>query len=107
MLEVDRCHFAPRHAYQDSPQSIGHNATIRYFSIQNIYIKNSNVIWPNFSAPHMHAYALEVLEPVLQEGANVLDVGSGSGYLTACMGVMVNCICIIIEYFIISFFNWL
>lgn len=37
----------------------------------------------------MHAYALEALSDKLVEGAKVLDVGSGSGYLTACMAVMV------------------
>jgi len=44
------------------------------------------------STPHAHAQALEVLEPFLRrDGApdapplHVLDVGSGSGYLTACM----------------------
>jgi protein-L-isoaspartate(D-aspartate) O-methyltransferase len=38
----------------------------------------------------MHAYALEVLEEKLKEGAKVLDVGSGTGYLTACFAVMVG-----------------
>ena len=38
----------------------------------------------------MHAYALEVLKPNLFKGASVLDVGSGSGYLTACFAVMVG-----------------
>lgn len=42
------------------------------------------------SAPHMHAHCLEVLEPMLRPGARVLDVGSGTGYLTACMGFMVR-----------------
>jgi len=70
MLAVDRGFFSPHHPYQDSPQPIGHNATI--------------------SAPHMHAYALEALAPKLHAGANVLDVGSGSGYLTACLAMMVG-----------------
>jgi len=35
------------------------------------------------SAPHMHAYAAQYLLPYLYPGAKVLDVGSGSGYLTA------------------------
>jgi protein-L-isoaspartate(D-aspartate) O-methyltransferase len=30
-----------------------------------------------------HAYAAEYLLPLLHPGANVLDVGSGSGYLSA------------------------
>jgi protein-L-isoaspartate(D-aspartate) O-methyltransferase len=54
----------------DSPQSIGYAVTI--------------------SAPHMHAYALELLEHHLKDGAKALDVGSGSGYLTACMASMVG-----------------
>jgi len=37
-----------------------------------------------------HAISLELLSDRLVEGATVLDVGSGSGYLTACMSVMVS-----------------
>eukprot|EP00242_Pyramimonas_sp_CCMP2087_P009013 CAMPEP_0198202958 /NCGR_PEP_ID=MMETSP1445-20131203/6185_1 /TAXON_ID=36898 /ORGANISM="Pyramimonas sp., Strain CCMP2087" /LENGTH=228 /DNA_ID=CAMNT_0043874129 /DNA_START=406 /DNA_END=1092 /DNA_ORIENTATION=+ len=72
MLSVERAHFAAdqRDAYQDHPHGIGYGVTM--------------------SAPHMHAHCLEVLEPVLHEGASVLDVGSGTGYLTACMGHMVG-----------------
>ncbi|KAF9350820.1 hypothetical protein BGX26_011038 [Mortierella sp. AD094] len=54
----------------DAPQTIGYNATI--------------------SAPHMHAAALESLSPFLFPGAKVLDIGSGSGYLTVCMAEMVG-----------------
>lgn len=49
--------------FQDCPQPIGHGATI--------------------SAPHMHAHCLEILKPWLKPGARILDVGSGTGYLTA------------------------
>lgn len=42
------------------------------------------------SAPHMHAKAIEYLYPKLKPGMTVLDVGSGSGYLTACFGYLVN-----------------
>ncbi|KAI9891598.1 MAG: hypothetical protein M1814_002532 [Vezdaea aestivalis] len=62
MLSVDRAHYAPSRPYDDSPQAIGHSATI--------------------SAPHMHAQACESLLPYLSPGSTVLDVGSGSGYLT-------------------------
>ncbi|QDS71447.1 hypothetical protein FKW77_003697 [Venturia effusa] len=62
MLAVDRAHYAPHTPYSDSPQTIGHSATI--------------------SAPHMHALALESLLPHLTSSSNVLDIGSGSGYLT-------------------------
>jgi len=65
MSSIDRANFVLKtpQAYDDSPQPIGHGATI--------------------SAPHMHAYALENLFPFLHPGATVLDVGSGSGYLCA------------------------
>jgi len=67
---VDRGHYSKNYPYKDSPQSIGYGVTI--------------------SAPHMHAHALEVLSQHLKEGAKALDVGSGSGYLTACMALMVG-----------------
>jgi len=65
MMNVDRVNYVlhKSEAYMDSPQGIGYDATI--------------------SAPHMHAYAAQYLLPYLQPGAKVLDVGSGSGYLTA------------------------
>ncbi|XP_043801867.1 protein-L-isoaspartate(D-aspartate) O-methyltransferase-like isoform X1 [Apis laboriosa] len=69
MSAVDRGHYVRSgYAYFDAPQQIGYGATI--------------------SAPHMHAYALEILEEKLFNGARALDVGSGSGYLTACMALM-------------------
>lgn len=62
-------------AYEDSPQTIGHGATI--------------------SAPHMHASALEhVIEYVMPSekspAPRVLDVGSGSGYLTHILAELVG-----------------
>ncbi|KAG5857161.1 hypothetical protein ANANG_G00016180 [Anguilla anguilla] len=70
MLATDRGMYSKDYPYVDSPQSIGFKATI--------------------SAPHMHAHALEVLSDKLTEGASALDVGSGSGYLTACFARMVG-----------------
>ncbi|CAO4380025.1 unnamed protein product [Caenorhabditis nigoni] len=70
MKAVNRGDFASRDPYEDAPQRIGYNATI--------------------SAPHMHAAALEYLQNHLVAGANALDVGSGSGYLTVCMAMMVG-----------------
>ncbi|XP_016140479.1 l-isoaspartyl protein carboxyl methyltransferase, like isoform X1 [Sinocyclocheilus grahami] len=70
MLATDRGIYSRDHPYADSPQSIGYKATI--------------------SAPHMHAHALEVLSDKLTEGASAMDVGSGSGYLTACFARMVG-----------------
>jgi protein-L-isoaspartate(D-aspartate) O-methyltransferase len=57
-------------AYADHPLAIGEGQTI--------------------SAPHMHAICLELLEPHLTPGARVLDVGAGSGYLTAAMAKLVQ-----------------
>uniref|UniRef100_A0AAQ5YRX6 Protein-L-isoaspartate O-methyltransferase n=1 Tax=Amphiprion ocellaris TaxID=80972 RepID=A0AAQ5YRX6_AMPOC len=68
MLATDRGIYSRDYPYADSPQSIGYRATI--------------------SAPHMHAHALELLSDKLIEGASALDVGSGSGYLTACFARM-------------------
>lgn len=72
METIDRGLFVPPGGspYFDSPMSIGYNATI--------------------SAPHMHAACLELLEDHLQPGMRVLDVGSGTGYLTACFALMVG-----------------
>lgn len=78
MLAVDRAHYAPAwyqsEAYSDTPVPIGYQATI--------------------SAPHMHAHACESLLPLLkqEEGVErrVLDIGSGSGYLTH---VFANLVC--------------
>lgn len=75
MQAVDRANYVPNDPYMDAPQAIGQGQTI--------------------SAPHMHAYALEALLPCLQQqkehpeqqrDLRILDVGCGSGYLTACMG---------------------
>lgn len=69
-----RGHYVPRaqlaDAYIDAPQPIGFNQTI--------------------SAPHMHATCAELLEAQLQAGNTALDVGSGSGYLSAVFAKMVG-----------------
>ncbi|KAJ8949818.1 hypothetical protein NQ318_000516 [Aromia moschata] len=70
MLAVDRGHYSKHNPYMDAPQGIGFGVTI--------------------SAPHMHAHALELLKDNLQKGDRALDVGSGSGYLTACMAILLG-----------------
>mmetsp|Transcript_11878 Transcript_11878/g.21955 ORF Transcript_11878/g.21955 Transcript_11878/m.21955 type:complete len:329 (+) Transcript_11878:89-1075(+) len=80
LLSVDRRNYVLNedYAYADSPQPIGYGATI--------------------SAPHMHAHVLEdLLPPLLRASKNqptkplsILDVGCGSGYLTAVFGRMVE-----------------
>lgn len=73
--QVDRAQYAPASPYEDSPQPIGHKATI--------------------SAPHMHATAAEYLLPYLvpseaSPAPRVLDIGSGSGYLTHLLAELVG-----------------
>ncbi|MCL7030100.1 hypothetical protein MKW94_014611 [Papaver nudicaule] len=72
MESVDRGLFVPDgiQSYVDTPLAIGYNATI--------------------SAPHMHAACLELLVENLLPGMHALDVGSGTGYLTACFALMVG-----------------
>lgn len=72
LRSIDRGLFTdePQFAYVDAPQGIGYAATI--------------------SAPHMHAWALELLLGELRPGARVLDVGSGTGYLTAAFAKLVS-----------------
>ena len=38
----------------------------------------------------MHAYALEYLSPYCSDNIHILDVGSGSGYLTVALSKMIN-----------------
>ena len=72
MKQFDRYHFCVNKsdAYIDKPSQLFLGQTI--------------------SAPHMHVKAIEYLEPVLKPGATILDIGSGSGYLTACFGEAVK-----------------
>lgn len=64
LAAIDRKNYVDLNPYSDSPQMLVKGQTI--------------------SAPHMHAYALEILKnEALRENANILDVGVGSGYLSA------------------------
>eukprot|EP00758_Cryptobia_borreli_P015121 Tbor_TRINITY_DN5991_c5_g7::TRINITY_DN5991_c5_g7_i1::g.19131::m.19131/K00573/E2.1.1.77, pcm; protein-L-isoaspartate(D-aspartate) O-methyltransferase len=83
-LQVDRSWFVPLYlqdrAYLDQPLPIGHNVTI--------------------SAPHMHAQMAELVYKHLLISAkdqpnpslHVLDVGSGTGFLTAVLSRIVESI---------------
>jgi protein-L-isoaspartate(D-aspartate) O-methyltransferase len=65
----ERDEFAQNDPYEDSPQYIGYYATI--------------------SAPHIQAMCAELLLPYVgRPGARVLDIGSGTGYLTAIFAKM-------------------
>jgi protein-L-isoaspartate(D-aspartate) O-methyltransferase len=98
LIRVDRSNYAvnPTGAFMDAPQPIGHGQTI--------------------SAPHMHSHALEEILPTLtkfsreiqqqasilarddgdtqeeekEQELKILDVGCGSGYLTAAFGRLVD-----------------
>ena len=72
MKRIDRAKYVPpgMYPYDDRPMPIGDGQTI--------------------SAPHMHGQALELLEQFLRPGCHALDIGCGSGYLTACMGELVS-----------------
>uniref|UniRef100_A0A8D8WJR1 protein-L-isoaspartate(D-aspartate) O-methyltransferase n=1 Tax=Cacopsylla melanoneura TaxID=428564 RepID=A0A8D8WJR1_9HEMI len=74
MRSIDRRRFIERpimnNPYWDIPQSLGFGSVM--------------------SSPKVHAQALEILKEHLKPGARVLDIGSGSGYLTACMAHMVG-----------------
>uniref|UniRef100_A0A8D8VD54 Protein-L-isoaspartate O-methyltransferase n=1 Tax=Cacopsylla melanoneura TaxID=428564 RepID=A0A8D8VD54_9HEMI len=73
MIHVDRGHFC---AHNDSRKYMLAARDIGYGSI----IDN----------PVQHAEVLELLKDKLVPGAKVLDVGSGSGYLTTCFAHMVG-----------------
>lgn len=60
---------------QDHPLAIGEGQTI--------------------SAPHMHAICLELLEPQLQPGARVLDVGAGERLGAGFLGGLGVCLCVL------------
>uniref|UniRef100_A0A8D9EK72 protein-L-isoaspartate(D-aspartate) O-methyltransferase n=1 Tax=Cacopsylla melanoneura TaxID=428564 RepID=A0A8D9EK72_9HEMI len=69
MLKIDRAHYLMKtndgyYPYKDQIQ----------------YLPMGVII----NAPYEHARILELLKDHLKSGARVLDIGSGSGYLTAC-----------------------
>ena len=76
MESVDRACFVPSEyeseAYNDNPITIpsGIKATI--------------------TAPHMHVKAMQELSAYINDGACVLDVGSGSGYLTTVFSELIG-----------------
>lgn len=74
MLSIDRADYCAHYslAYEDHPVPIGFGQTI--------------------SAPHMHAWALELLKPNLKAnvGTQVLDVGCGSGILCTLFAKMIG-----------------
>jgi len=95
MKKVDRGNYVSRNPYFDSPQSIGFGVTISAphmvrtaHSLREcrLYRINFYLLFHRLK----HAYALELLKDHLVHDEKALDVGSGSGYLTACMALMME-----------------
>ena len=70
MLEVDRSDFVPKNPYQNKPQTVG-------FEL-------------NIPAPYMHSLALEHLKDYCTEDSKILDLDSGTGYLTCALARLTN-----------------
>eukprot|EP00850_Spirogloea_muscicola_P009021 SM000049S16792 [mRNA] locus=s49:671225:673023:- [translate_table: standard] len=98
MRQVDRADFVQPGggAYEDSPQLIGAASVA---ASELLVLLQPPPLRPpadgagynaTISAPHMHGYCLSLLADHLQPGMRVLDVGSGSGYLTAIMALLVG-----------------
>uniref|UniRef100_A0A8D8THX0 protein-L-isoaspartate(D-aspartate) O-methyltransferase n=4 Tax=Cacopsylla melanoneura TaxID=428564 RepID=A0A8D8THX0_9HEMI len=71
MLRVDRANFFMKPVsdpYKIKSRQIGYGADI--------------------SSAHIHAQMLELLKDKVKPGARILDIGSGSGYLTACLAYL-------------------
>ena len=74
MIKVDRINFVAHgeepNAYNDTPLPLG-------WSI-------------NLSAPHMYAYALEMLKDTVKSAKKVLVVGTGGGYMATCFAELMT-----------------
>ena len=85
MKQVNRRNFINdwSHYLIDKPQRILKEMVTN--SLDKTTLENQTI-----SAATMHANAIEYLKNSLRKGAKVLDVGSGSGYLTVCFAKMVH-----------------
>ena len=85
MKSVNRRNFIGdwSHPLIDKPQRIMKDMLYK-ISLDKTTLENQTI-----SAPTMHANAIEYLKNSLGKGEKVLDVGSGSGYLTVCFAKMV------------------
>ena len=84
MLHIDRgdfCNYSkgtPEHCYYDRANVIAQQGETETGDHATI------------SAPHMHFIAIYELFDKLKPGNKVLDIGSGSGYLTACFAQLLD-----------------
>lgn len=92
MLAVDRGKFVKEDPYDDMLQDIGYGVEVSAPHMVKILSLNQvKILTCSNAIIHLqHAYALEILSDHLKAGNRALDVGSGSGYVTACMAVMVR-----------------
>jgi protein-L-isoaspartate(D-aspartate) O-methyltransferase len=99
MKETDRkLYCRDGNPYVDMPQSIGYSGKYiflipqqtLFFGVHNGEERKILILLATISAPHMHAYALELLKKHLKPNCRVLDIGSGSGYLTACFSRLIQ-----------------
>jgi protein-L-isoaspartate(D-aspartate) O-methyltransferase len=79
---VDRKNYCvSNYPYIDIPQTIG---KLYHIFRADLYFSTILGCDQTISAPHMHGYALQLLsEESSRPNAKILDVGCGSGYLTA------------------------
>lgn len=82
MKKVDRANYCFKttqtDCYKDAPNFLA--------SKQNTNTGDESVI----SAPVLHFHSIYHLLEKLEPGNRILDIGSGSGYLTACYGYLLN-----------------
>lgn len=88
---IDRKWFTPQFAAEEeerrNPQKSAASLPTEYYDVSKPLKIGYGA---TMSSPQSHAQALELLSDHLKPGARVLDVGSGSGYLTAVMAFLVQ-----------------
>ncbi|KAG6836862.1 hypothetical protein H0H93_002105 [Arthromyces matolae] len=85
MAKTDRGKFVvnPRYGYKDLPQKLGYGATMSGPQMVRELKSVFSLFLVNVRFAIQHAFTASTLLPYLTPGSRVLDVGSGSGYLTA------------------------
>lgn len=84
MLEIDRKYFVNDASEDENSRNNGN----KYYYYENVPIKIGNEA--TISTPQFSAEVLELMSPKLNPGAKVLDIGCGSGYLSAIFAVLVE-----------------
>ena len=91
MLVLDRKWFTPQWqdelAERENPQKSAASVPTDYYDLSKPLKLGFGA---SMSSVQSHVQSLELLVDHLKPGAHALDVGSGSGYLTACMAYLVQ-----------------